>query len=251
MHEGDDASGRRVAVVTGASTGLGETLAGFLVERGWAVVITARTAADLTAVAERLRAAGGEVVDVAGDVGDAAHRETVVAAAAGLGGLDLLVNNASQLGVSPIRPLLEHPLPVFEQVLRTNVVGPVALTKAALPLLTEGGGTVVNLSSEAAVDVFPCAGIYGASKAALDQASRIIAVELAGSGVGVTFVDPGGIRTRGYAEAEPDFDLSDVPYPEVTLPFWEWLLERTPDEVNGQRYLAQGTGWSVAAPVAA
>ncbi|MFC6092978.1 SDR family NAD(P)-dependent oxidoreductase [Saccharothrix lopnurensis] len=240
---------RRVALVTGASTGLGETLAGFLAERGWAVVLTARTADDLDVVAERLRGSGAEVVALPGDVGDPGHRERLVAAAAGLGGLDWLVNNASVMGVSPIRPLLDHPLDSFDLVLRTNVTAPVALAQLAVPLLVESGGLVVNLSSEAAVEVFPCAGIYGASKAALDQASRIMAAEIADSGAGVVFVDPGGIRTRGYEQAEPGFDLSGVPYPDVTLPFWTWLLDRKAVEVNGCRYLAQQSGWTVAEAV--
>ncbi|WP_175412698.1 SDR family oxidoreductase [Streptomyces sp. TRM64462] len=233
----------RVALVTGASTGLGETLAEFLGGLGWRLILTARTESDLTAVAKRLTDQGGSVIAVAGDVGEAAHREELIAAAASFGRLDWLVNNASQMGVSPIRPLLDHPVAVFEEVLRTNVVAPVALAQLALPLLKETGGLVVNLSSEAAVDVFPCAGIYGASKAALDQASRIIAVELADSGVGVTSVDPGGIRTRGYAQAEPGFDLSGVPDPDVTLPFWKWLTEVSPGDVTGRRYLAQSGPW--------
>lgn len=233
----------RVALVTGASTGLGETIAEFLGGAGWQLVLTARTESDLTAVAKRLTDRGVTVVAVAGDVGEAAHRERLMAEAGSLGRLDWLVNNASQMGVSPIRPLLDHPVDVFEKVLRTNVVAPVALAQLALPLLRKTGGLVVNLSSEAAVDVFPCAGIYGASKAALDQASRIIAAELTDTGVGVTCVDPGGIRTRGYAEAEPDFDLSGVPTPDVTLPFWKWLAQTSSGEVSGQRYMAQAGPW--------
>ncbi|MEU3136261.1 SDR family oxidoreductase [Streptomyces sp. NPDC007027] len=233
----------RVALVTGASTGLGETLAEFLADAGWRLVLTARTEADLAAVAKRLTDRGATVLAVAGDVGDAEHRERLIAEAGSLGRLDWLVNNASQMGVSPIRPLLDHPVDTFEKVLRTNVVAPVALAQLALPLLRESRGLVVNLSSEAAVDVFPCAGIYGASKAALDQASRIIAAELADTGVGVTSVDPGGIRTRGYAEAEPGFDLTGVPTPDVTLPFWKWLVETSSAEVSGRRYLAQAGPW--------
>ncbi|MEV2261183.1 SDR family oxidoreductase [Streptomyces anulatus] len=233
----------RVALITGASTGLGETIAEFLGGDGWRLVLTARTESDLTAVAKRLTDRGVTVVAVAGDVGEAAHRERLIAETESLGRLDWLVNNASQMGVSPIRPLLDHPVDVFEKVLRTNVVAPVALAQLALPLLRDSGGLVVNLSSEAAVDVFPCAGIYGASKAALDQASRIIAAELAETGVGITSVDPGGIRTRGYAEAEPGFDLSGVPTPDVTLPFWKWLAQTSSGEVSGRRYLAQAGPW--------
>ncbi|MFH8476741.1 SDR family NAD(P)-dependent oxidoreductase [Streptomyces sp. NPDC018000] len=233
----------RVALITGASTGLGETIAEFLGGVGWRLVLTARTESDLTAVAERLSGRGVIVRAVAGDVGEAAHRARLIAEASSLGRLDWLVNNASQMGVSPIRPLLDHPVDVFEKVLRTNVIAPVALAQLALPLLRETDGLVVNVSSEAAVDVFPCAGIYGASKAALDQASRIIAAELADTGVGVTSVDPGGMRTRGYAEAEPDFDLSSVPTPDVTLPFWKWLAEVSSGEVSGRRYLAQSGPW--------
>ncbi|ANW22589.1 SDR family NAD(P)-dependent oxidoreductase [Streptomyces clavuligerus] len=233
----------RVALITGASTGLGETLASHLHGLGWSLVLTARTAADLTAVADRLSGRGGTVIAVAGDVGDAAHRERLIAAADSLGRLDWLVNNASRIGVSPIRPLLDHPAEVFDEVLRTNVAAPLALAQPALPALRKSGGLVVNLSSVAAVEVFPCAGIYAASKAALDQATRVLAVEIADSGAGAVSVDPGDMRTRGYEQAEPGFDLSGVPGPEVTLPFWEWLTERSADEVNGRRYQAQSGPW--------
>lgn len=236
----------RVALVTGASTGLGETLADFLGGLGWSLVLTARTESDLAVVAKRLTERGTTVVALPGDVGEAAHREELIGAATSLGRLDWLVNNASQMGVSPIRPLLDHPLDSFERVLRTNVVAPLALTQLARPLLDDTGGLVVNLSSDAAVEVFACAGIYGASKAALDQASRIIAAENADSGFGVTFVDPGGIRTRGMEQAEPGSDLSVWPLPDVTLPFWTWLIDRSPGEVNGRRYLAQSGPWDAA-----
>lgn len=232
----------RVAMVTGASTGLGETLAGFLAQRGWDLVLTARTDADLQRVAADLSASGSAVTALAGDVADADHQRRLIAAAADLGGLDWLVNNASQMGVSPIRPLLEHPPEVFETVLRTNLVAPLALARLAVPLLRERRGLLVNVSSEAAVDVFPCAGVYGASKAGLDQASRIMAAEI--EDVGVMLVDPGGMHTRGYEEAEPGADLSGVPGPEVTLPFWTWLLDRSADEVRGLRYLAQEGPWA-------
>jgi len=232
----------RVALVTGASTGLGETLAGFLGERGWRLVLTARTERDLAAVAEEVAGSGTDVLAIAGDVGDPAHRRRLAEGAETLGGLDWLVNNASQMGVSPIRPLLDHPDGVFEAVLRTNVVAPLALAQLVVPLLRRRGGLLINISSEAATGAFPCAGIYGASKAALDQASRIMALEA--EGVGVTSVDPGDMRTRGYEQAEPGADLSGVPGPEATLLFWTWLLERSASQVNGRRYLAQQAPWT-------
>ncbi|MFI1016666.1 SDR family NAD(P)-dependent oxidoreductase [Streptomyces sp. NPDC020965] len=233
----------RVALVTGASTGLGETLADFLSGQGWTLVLTARTASDLAVVAKRLTGRGGSVVALAGDIGEAAHREELIAAARSIGRLDWLVNNASQMAVSPIGPLLDHPLESFERVLRTNVVAPVTLAQLAWPLLKDTGGLVVNLSSHSAVEVFPCAGIYAASKSALDQASLIMAAENADSGVGVTLVDPGDMCTRGYEWAEPGFDRSTVPNPDATLPFWSWLTGRSPGEVNGRRYQAQSGPW--------
>ncbi|WP_017588558.1 SDR family NAD(P)-dependent oxidoreductase [Nocardiopsis ganjiahuensis] len=230
---------RRTALVTGAGRGLGATLTAFLCARGWTVVATSRSTDELTALADKLNAEGpGRVVALPGDVLDPDHRARLVVEADSLPGFGLVVNNAALMGMSPIAPLIEADAGVYQRVLETNVVAPLALIREAVPRLG-AGSLIVNISSDAAVEVFPCAGVYGASKAAMDQAGRILALELAEAGIGVVAVDPGDMGTRMYAEAEPGADLSALPAPESTLPFWKWLLDQPPAEVSGERFTAQ------------
>ncbi|MCH8185758.1 MAG: SDR family oxidoreductase [Chloroflexi bacterium] len=236
---------RRVALITGASRGLGATLAEFLARQGYALVTTARGREPLERAAQAIEGHGGEVVAIAGDVTDDEHRRRLVAAAASLGGLDLLVNNASTLGAAPLPGLADYPLDDLEQVFAVNVLAPLALTQLALPLLTAHRGLIVNLSSDAAVGGYPGWGGYGASKAALDLITLTLADEL--RGVGVVAVDPGDMRTEMHQLAFPGEDISDRPLPDVTLPFWAWLLGQDPMAVSGQRFRAQGETWEVAA----
>ena len=236
---------RRVALITGASRGLGATLAEFLARQGYALVTTARGREPLERAAQAIEGHGGEVVAIAGDVTDDEHRRRLVAAAASLGGLDLLVNNASTLGAAPLPGLADYPLDDLEQVFAVNVLAPLALTQLALPLLTAHRGLIVNLSSDAAVVGYPGWGGYGASKAALDLITLTLADEL--RGVGVVAVDPGDMRTEMHQLAFPGEDISDRPLPDVTLPFWAWLLGQDPMAVSGQRFRAQGETWEVAA----
>jgi NAD(P)-dependent dehydrogenase (short-subunit alcohol dehydrogenase family) len=188
-----------VAVITGASRGLGRGLARALAAEGWSLVLDARGADALGEVAAGL---GGAVVALPGDVTDAGHRAALVAAARDLGGLDLLVNNASVLGTEPLRPLAVHPLDGFRRALEVNTVAPLALVQAVLPLLRAAGGAVLNISSDAAVEAYPAWGGYGASKAALERWSAVLALEE--PGLRVWWVDPGDMRTAMYAAAAPD-----------------------------------------------
>lgn len=236
---------RRVALITGASRGLGATLAEFLARQGYDLITTARGREPLERAAQTLEGRGGEVVAIAGDVADDEHRRRLVAAAESLGRLDLLVNNASTLGATPLPGLADYPLDDLENVFVVNVLAPLALTQLALPLLTASKGLIVNLSSDAAVGGYPGWGGYGASKAALDLITRTLADEL--RGVGVVAVDPGDMRTEMHQLAFPGEDISDRPLPDVTLPFWAWLLGQDPMAVSGQRFLAQGETWEVAA----
>ncbi|MFE1379514.1 SDR family NAD(P)-dependent oxidoreductase [Streptomyces sp. NPDC058740] len=217
-----------VAMVTGASRGLGRALALALAGRGWDLVLDARTGSVLEETARRARRLGAGVVALPGDVTDDAHRKELVAAAAGLGGLDLLVNNAGILGVEPLVPLDGHPLDRFRAALETNVVAPLGLIQEALPLLREApAGAVVDVSSDAAVVAYRTWGGYGATKAALDRLSAVLAVEE--PGLRVWWVDPGGMRTDMLAAAEPDEDLSGTPAPEEIAPaFLRLLDERLP-----------------------
>ena len=228
---------RRVALVTGASRGLGEVIAGVLAGRGYDLVICARETGPLGRVAGSLAARGGRVLPIAGDVTDASIRARLVDAARELGGLDLLVNNASELGT--IGPLANFEVQRFGRVFPVNAGAPVALIQAALPLLTERRGLIVNITSDAALGAYPGWGPYGASKAALELLTRTLARELREQGVSAVLVDPGDMRTRMHQEAYPSEDISDRPLPDVTVPFWNWLFEQDPETVRGERLVAQ------------
>jgi NAD(P)-dependent dehydrogenase (short-subunit alcohol dehydrogenase family) len=208
----------RTAIITGASRGLGLGLARSLaVEHGLRVALVARGQEALDAAVAELRAAGGEVTGIVADVADkrAIHRITGVAAAA-LGDIDLLVNNASILGPTPLRPLLDSECEDFAEVLETNLLGPFRLTKAVLgSMVLRGRGLVVQISSDAAVEAYPDWGMYGVSKAALDHLARIWAAELEGTGVGMLSVDPGEMNTRMHADAVPEADPAELADPEA------------------------------------
>ena len=236
-----------VAVITGASRGLGEALARFLAREGWRLLLTARGAERLDAVARELSAGGAEVATVAGDVADPGVRSRVRSRVDRLGRLDLLVNNASELGPSPRVELAELPGPDLARIFEVNVAAPLAWVQELLPALAASGGLVVNISSDAAVGAYPGWGGYGASKAALDLLTRTLAVELRPRGVAAVAVDPGDLRTAMHQAAYPGEDISDRPLPDVTLPFWTWLLGRGPLAVTGARFRAQADRWEVPA----
>jgi NAD(P)-dependent dehydrogenase (short-subunit alcohol dehydrogenase family) len=238
---------KRVALITGASRGLGATLARLLARRRFDLVLNARGRPDLERLASDIRGEGVAVIARDGDVAEATTRDALIDAAAELGGLDLLVNNASELG--GLSPLAELDLDRFERVLRVNVVAQLALTQRALPLLAERGGLVVNISSDAAQGGYPGWGAYGASKAAFDLIGRTLAAEVKESGIAVVTVDPGDMRTRMHQEAFPNEDISDRPLPEVTEPFWEWLFEQDAPAMTGERFRAQeeDAPWAVPA----
>jgi NAD(P)-dependent dehydrogenase (short-subunit alcohol dehydrogenase family) len=202
---------RHVALVTGASRGLGRALTEHLSYTGWRVLADARHPADLTA------ALGGlpGVTAVPGDVTDPAHRAELARLAAVEGGLDLVVNNASALGPSPLPGLAELDPDALADVLQVNTVAPLALLQALLPHLNPGA-RVLNVSSDAAVEAYPGWGGYGASKAALDQLSAVLAAEQ--PGLRVYAVDPGDMRTAMHQAAYPGEDISDRPSPEEVLP---------------------------------
>jgi NAD(P)-dependent dehydrogenase (short-subunit alcohol dehydrogenase family) len=238
---------RRLAVVTGASRGLGAVVTRLLAGKGYDLVLVARTPVPLRAIAEEARAFGGNVVEIPGDVVDPGVRTQVRAAVDQWAGLDLLVNNASDLGPSPLPALINVPLEELERVFRVNVVAPVALVQALAPALSRVQGLVVNVSSDAAVGGYPGWGNYGASKAALDLVSLTLAHELQPIGVGVVSVDPGDMRTGMHQQAFPGEDISDRPLPDVTLPFWAWLLGQSHGEITGHRFRAQSDHWRASA----
>ncbi len=219
-----------VAILTGASKGLGRALAGALAERGWCLVIDARDPAALAAAVADLPGA----VAIAGDVADPAHRADLVAAAERLGGIDLVVNNASTLGASPLPRLDTLPLDTFRHTLEVNVVAPLALVQAALPSLRRGGGRIVNITSDAGVEGYENWGGYGSSKAALEQLSNVLAAEE--PDVRVYWVDPGDMRTDMHQDAFPGEDISDRPPPGDSVP---GLLELIEGDRPSGRYAAR------------
>jgi NAD(P)-dependent dehydrogenase (short-subunit alcohol dehydrogenase family) len=204
------------ALITGASRGLGRALAHRLaLDHGLRVALVGRDEQALAAAVESIREAGGEAVGIVADVADkrAIHRIAGQASAA-LGDIDVLVNNASSLGPTPLRPLLDSECEDFGAVLETNLLGPFRLSKALLgAMVLRGRGVVVNISSDAALEAYPDWGLYGVSKAALDQLTRIWAAELDGTGVRMLAVDPGEMNTRMHAEALPDADPSTLADP--------------------------------------
>ena len=179
-----------------------------------------------------------------GDVSDTGHRDAIAAIVKNYGQLDLLVNNASTLGSLPMPTLADYDLSALADVFQINVIAPVALVQTLLPYLEAGNGLVINLSSDAAVGGYAGWGGYGASKAALDLISATLANEL--DSVSVVSVDPGDMRTDMHQDAFPGEDISDRPLPDVTLPFWGWLLGQEREAINGQRYQAQSELWEVA-----
>ena len=224
-----------VAIVTGASRGLGRALADALVERGWSLVIDARGAGALTDAARDLEARGlegnGRVVAVPGDLADDSHRRALVEAAEELGSIDLLVNNASVLGPSPQPSLRDYPLDELEDVFRVNAIAPLALFQLAAGPLAKNSGRVVNITSDAAVEGYEGWGGYGSSKAALEQLSRVLAAEH--PDIRVYWVDPGDMNTRMHQQAYPGEDISDRPPPEASVP---GLLEVIEGDLPSGRY---------------
>jgi NAD(P)-dependent dehydrogenase (short-subunit alcohol dehydrogenase family) len=216
-----------VAIVTGASRGLGEALATGLAGAGWSVVVDGRDPATLDAAADRIGAAakaGTRIVAVVGDITDEDHRHDLTAAAFELGGLDLVVNNAGTLGTSPLPSLADYPLDDLRVAFEINVVAPLALLQDALPLLLRAPHPrVINVTSDAAVEAYEGWGGSGAGKAALEHLGAVLAVEF--PALTVWSVDPGDLRTVMHQAAFPGEDISDRPEPMTVVPAFLDLIE--------------------------
>src|SRR5438067_1062843 len=223
------------ALITGASRGLGLALARGLAGEGWQLLLDARGATALQA-AEAALSAHTTVIALPGDVREKAHRAALAAAAEQLGGLDALINNASILGPSPQPPLREYPLDVLAQVFEANIIAQLGLIQAVQHTL-KPGASIVNITSDAAVEAYEGWGGYGASKAALEQLSHVLAAE--NPDWRVYWVDPGDMRTQMHQEAFPGEDISDRPLPEVSVP---GLIELITGERTSGRYAARAVG---------
>jgi NAD(P)-dependent dehydrogenase (short-subunit alcohol dehydrogenase family) len=216
------------ALVTGASRGLGAALAGALSRRGWRLVVDGRDPDRLAASVAALPRPD-LVTALAGDVTDPAHRAALAVAAGDR--LDLLVNNASDLGPTPLPRLADLPPAALERVLAVNTVAPLALVQAVLPALERAGGTVLDVSSDAAVEAYEGWGGYGASKAALDRLSAVLAVEH--PGLRVYAVDPGDMATDMHRAADPA--ATGLPEPATVVPA---LLRLVDGDLPSGRYRA-------------
>ena len=193
----------KTALITGASRGLGFAVADALAGLGWKLIITARNADELLEAARRLQART-EVRAVEGDIASPRHRQALLA---GVERLDLLVNNASQLGLGPDSRLADYPASDLRRLFETNFFAPLALIQLALPALRNAGGRVISISSDAALGAYAGWGVYGSSKAALDQLSNVLGAEE--PALRIYAVDPGEMQTAMLRQAYPNDDLAD------------------------------------------
>lgn len=214
-----------LALITGASRGFGRAVAEELAKKDWDLVVDARDDGILQGVA-RAWPGSGRTTAVAGDVANPAHREELSRVIRDLGHLDLLVNNASELGPSPQPQLDAYPLDELERVYRINTLAPLAIVQLVLPELVAARGAIVNVSSDAAVEAYPGWGGYGSSKAALDQLTAVLAAEQ--PALAVYAFDPGDMRTTMQQQAFPDEDISDRPEPHTVVPALLRLIEQRP-----------------------
>lgn len=227
----------KAVLVTGASRGLGAALGRRLAARGARVVLVARDKEPLTKVVDEIRKAGGEAHALAADVGDKHAIAPLAGAAAALvGPIDVLINNASTLGPTPLRLLLDTECEDLAHVLEVNLVGPFRLTKQlAGSMALRGSGVVVHVTSDASVSAYPRWGAYSVSKAALDHLARLWAAELDDLGVRAFSVDPGEMNTRMHAEAIPDADPATLLDPDVVAERIIRMIESAERIQNGAR----------------
>jgi NAD(P)-dependent dehydrogenase (short-subunit alcohol dehydrogenase family) len=210
------------ALITGASRGLGLALAASLARDGWALIVDGRHALDLATATAPL-AETTQIIPVAGDITDEAHRRDLAIAAESLGGVDVLVLNAGTLGPSPLPPLSRLHLGDLRTTLETNLVAQLGVIQALLPHL-RAGATIVAITSDAAVEPYEGWGAYAASKAGFEQLAAILGAER--SDLRVLRVDPGDMRTQMHQDAFPGEDISDRPLPEASVPGLRALIER-------------------------
>jgi NAD(P)-dependent dehydrogenase (short-subunit alcohol dehydrogenase family) len=228
------------ALVTGASRGLGRALAEALAAAGARVALVAREPGPLADVVAGIRARGGIAHAIAGDIADKLAVHRIAGQAQGLvGELAIAIHNASTLGPVPLRLLLDTECEDLAAVLETNLVGPFRITKIlAGAMAVRGEGVIVHVSSDAAVEPYPRWGAYGASKAAQDHLSKILAAELAGTGVRVLAVDPGEMDTKMHADAMPDADRATLQQPAQVAARIVQMIEDDARAASGSRLVA-------------
>jgi len=227
-------------LVTGASRGLGRALAEQLAARGARVALVAREAGPLREVVAGIRARGGDAHAIAADIAEKTAIHAIAGQAQGLvGEIAIAIHNASTLGPTPLRLLLDTECEDLAAVLETNLIGPFRLTKVlAGAMAIRGAGVIVHISSDAAVEPYPRWGAYGASKAAQDHLSKILAAELEGTGVRVLAVDPGEMDTAMHAAAIPDADRAALQAPAAVAARIVQMIEDDARAPSGARLIA-------------
>lgn len=243
----------KYALITGGSQGLGRQLAiGFAWEGAAGVSIVARRIEYLNEVRNQIHqiCPSTEVLVIAADMSRQEEIERITAITLGefKGRLDILVNNASTIGPSPMPYLLDYPVEDFRYVINTNLVGPFLMIKKVLPAMIENGGSIINVTSDAGAIGYPGWGAYGISKFGIEGMSQTWAAELDGSGVRVNYVDPGNMNTVMHRTAEPNEDPTQWADPEEVTEVFIYLGSDESRNVNGKRFKAQekGTWMSIA-----
>jgi NAD(P)-dependent dehydrogenase (short-subunit alcohol dehydrogenase family) len=227
-------------LITGGGRGLGRALALRLSAEGAKIALVARSKKELDAVVSEIRRQGGIAFGIAADVGDKESVYPIVGQAAALAGpVDVLINNASELGPVPLRLIPDTDCEDFERALQVNTVGPFRLIKAVVgSMVLRQTGLIVNISSDAAVEAYPSWGVYGASKAALDHLTRIAAAEMADAGAHFLTVDPGEMDTRMHADAMPDADPAGLQSPAAVAEKIIMMIRHSDRIANGSRLIA-------------
>lgn len=235
-------------LITGASRGLGKQLAlDFAREGAAGLALVSRQADRLSEVREEVLhiAPNAEVFVIDADLSSEADIERMVATALGAfhGHLDVLVNNASAIGPTPLTLLLDYPLEEFRKVLSTNLIAPFLIIKKVLPAMIEHGGSIINVTSDAGQTGYPGWGAYGISKFGLEGMSQTWAGELEGTAVRVNWVDPGSMNTEMHRAAEPEEDPTEWANPSEVTEVFTYLASDESKEVTGQRFEAQEDNW--------
>jgi NAD(P)-dependent dehydrogenase (short-subunit alcohol dehydrogenase family) len=238
----------KYALITGASQGLGRQLAlDFASEGAAGIAIAARRVECLNEVRDRMHkiAPKTQVLAIAADLQGQEDIERVVATTLSEfnGHLDVLVNNASSIGPSPMPFLLDYPLEDFRNVINTNLIAPFLMIKKALPAMIENGGSIINVTSDAGVNGYPGWGAYGISKFGIEGMSQTWAAELSDSGVRVNWVDPGDMNTAMHRAAEPDEEPTQWADPADVTEVFIYLASDESQNINGQRFQAQEDNW--------
>lgn len=235
--------GKRV-LITGASRGLGRQLAiAFAREGATHLALIARDQTSLNKTAELAKQISPEtkILIIPADLSRSEDIERIVAQVlhAFDGKLDVLVNNASILGPTPMPLLLDYPLENFREVIDTNLIAPYLLIQKLLASMLENRGSIINVTSDAGITGYPGWGAYGISKFGLEGLSQTWASELEGTGVRINWVDPGNMNTEMHRAAEPEEDPSEWADPSEVIDVFVYLASNESKEMNGRRFRAQ------------